>query len=55
MRDDLKTIIQEVKRNEALIEFMELKGLLPEHMRSIGEITQSILETLQEEETCYES
>ena len=35
MREELKAVMQEVRRNEALIEYMELRGILPEPMRSI--------------------
>ena len=43
MREDLKQVMKEVRRNEALIEYMELKGMLPEPMRSIGDVTKSII------------
>ena len=33
MREELKAVMREVRRNEALIEFMEIKGMLPEPMR----------------------
>jgi len=43
MRKELKAVMREVRRNEALIEYMELRGILPEPMRSIGEVTKSIV------------
>ena len=43
MREELKAVMREVRRNEALIEFMEIKGMLPKPMRSIGDVTKSTL------------
>ena len=43
MREELKAVMREVRRNEALIEFMEIKGMLPESMRSIGDVTKDIV------------
>ena len=43
MRKELKAVMREVRRNEALIEYMELRGILPEPMRSIGEVTKNIV------------
>ena len=43
MREEIKAVMQEVRRNEALIEYMELKGILPEPMRSIGDVTSNII------------
>ena len=43
MREELKAVMQEVRRNEALIEYMELKGILPVPMRSIGDVTFNII------------
>ena len=43
MREELKAVMREVRRNEALIEYMELNGMLPEPMRSIGDVTKSII------------
>ena len=47
MREELKAVMQEVRRNEALIEYMELKGMLPEPMRSIGDVTKSIIAKME--------
>ncbi len=47
MREELKAVMQEVRRNEALIEYMELRGILPEPMRSIGDVTEVILAKTQ--------
>ena len=47
MREELKAVMQEVRRNEALIEFMEIKGILPEPMRSIGDVTSSIIANIE--------
>ena len=43
MREELKAVMREVRRNEALIEFMEIKGMLPEPMRLIGDVTKDIV------------
>ena len=47
MREELKAVMQEVRRNEALIEYMELKGILPEPLRSIGDVTKVIVAKMQ--------
>ena len=47
MREELKAVMQEVRRNEALIEYMELRGILPEPMRSIGDVTKSIIAKME--------
>ena len=47
MREELKEVMQEVRRNEALIEFMEIKGMLPEPMRSIGDVTKTIIANME--------
>ena len=47
MREELKAVMQEVRRNEALIEYMELKGILPEPMRSIGDVTSNIIANIE--------
>ena len=43
MREELKAVMREVRRNEALIEFMEIKGMLPEPMRSICDVAKDIV------------
>ena len=43
MREELKAVMREVRRNEALIEFMEIKGVLPEPMRSTGDARKDIV------------
>ena len=47
MREELKAVMQEVRRNEALIEYMELRGILPEPVRSIGDVTKVIVAKMQ--------
>ena len=47
MREELKAVMQEVRRNEALIEYMELRGILPEPMRSLGNVTKSIVAKME--------
>ena len=54
MREELKTVIREVRRNEAIIEYMELRGRLPETMRSLGQVTQSIIESVDALGGCHE-
>ena len=43
MREELKAVMREVRRNEALIKYMELKGVIPEQMYSIGDATKTII------------
>ena len=47
MREELKAVMREVRRNEALIEYMELKGVIPEQMRSIGDVKQTIIAKME--------
>ena len=47
MREELKAVMREVRRNEALIEYMELKGVITEPMRSIGDVTQTIIANME--------
>jgi len=47
MREGLKAVMQAVKRHEALIEYMVLSGILPEPMRSIGDVTKVIVAKMQ--------
>ena len=47
MREELKAVMREVRRNEALIEYMELKGVIPEQMRSIGDVTKTIIANME--------
>ena len=54
MREELKAVMREVRRNEALIEYMELRGRLPETMRSLGQVTQSIIESVDASGGCHE-
>lgn len=54
MREELKTVIREVRRNEAIIEYMELRGKLPETMRSLGQVTQSIIDNVDASGVCHE-
>ena len=37
MRDELKQVIKEVRRNEAVIEYLHLRGELPQSFRSISD------------------
>ena len=54
MREELKAVMQEVRRNEALIEYMELKGVIPEPMRSIGDVTKDIVAGMEMHGGLYE-
>ena len=47
IREELKAVMRQVRRNEALIEYMELKGVITEPMRSIGDVTQTIIANMQ--------
>ena len=39
MCEELKRLKRDVRRNEAIIEYMELRGAFTPSMRSIGDIT----------------
>ena len=43
MREELKRLKRDVRRNEAIIEYMELRGAFTPSMRSIGDITKHIV------------
>ena len=43
MREELKAVMREVRRNKTLIEFMEINGMLPEPMRSICDVAKDIV------------
>ena len=47
IREELKAVMRQVRRNEALIEYMELKGVITEPMRSIGDVTQTIIANME--------
>ena len=54
MREELKAVKREVRCNEALIEFMETKGTLPEPMRSIGDVTKDTVAGMEMHGGLYE-
>ena len=54
MREELKAVMREVRRNEALIEFMEIKGVLPEPMCSIGDVAKDIVAGMEVHGGLYE-
>ena len=43
MREELKRLKRDVRRNEAIIEYMELRGAFTPSMRSIGDIAKNIV------------
>ena len=43
MREELKRLKRDVRRNEAIIEYMELRGAFTPSMRSIGDITKHVV------------
>ena len=43
MREELKRLKRDVRRNEAIIEYMELRGAFTPSMRSIGDIAKHIV------------
>ena len=43
MREELKRLKRDVRRNEAIIEYMELRGVFTLSMRSIGDIAKHIV------------
>ena len=48
MRNELKEVIKNVRQNEAIIEYMELHGLVPKPFRSIGEVTHALIEEMKQ-------
>ena len=54
MREELKAVMREVRRNEALIEFMEINGMLPEVMRSIDDVAKDIVAGMELHGGLYE-
>ena len=50
MRDELKQVIKEVRRNEAVIEYLCLRGELPHSFRSISEVTEDIMASISVQE-----
>ena len=55
MRDELKQVMKDVRRNEAVIEYLYLRGELPEAFRSIGDVTHSIMAQINVMEDEYAS
>ena len=55
MRDELKQVMKDVRRNEAVIEYLYLRGELPQAFRSIGDITNGIMAQLNAMEDEYAS
>lgn len=53
MRDELKQVMKDVRRNEAVIEYLYLRGELPQAFRPIGEITDGIMAQLNTMEDAY--
>ena len=53
MRDELKQVMKDVRRNEAVIEYLQLRGELPDSFRPIGEITDGIMAQLNTMEDVY--
>ena len=54
MREVLKAVMRDVRLNGALIEFMEIKGMLSEPMRSIGDVTKDIIAGMEVHGGLYE-
>ena len=55
MRDELKQVMKDVRRNEAVIEYLYLRGELPQAFRFIGDITHGIMAQLNAMEDEYAS
>ena len=53
MRDEFKQVMKDVRRNEAVIEYLYLRGELPQAFRSIGDITDGIMAQLNAMEDAY--
>ena len=54
MRDELKQVIKEVRRNEAVIEYLYLRGELPQSFRSISEVTKGIMASTSAQEVNHD-
>ena len=44
MREELKHVIKEVRRNEAVIEYLYLKDAFPQSVKVLGDVTNEIIE-----------
>ena len=57
MRDELKQVMKDVRRNEAVIEYLYLRGELPQPFRSIADVTEGVMAQINtlEEEYAYTS
>ena len=54
MRFELKQVIKEVRRNEAVIEYLYLRGELPQPFRSISEVTEGIMTSISAQEVNHD-
>lgn len=52
MREKLRAVMRKARRNEALIEYMEINGMLPEPMRSISDVAKDIIAGVESMEGC---
>jgi hypothetical protein len=43
MREELKHVIKEVRRNEAVIEYLYLKDAFPQSVKVLGDVTNEII------------
>ena len=53
MREELKHVIKEVRRNEAVIEYLYLKDAFPQSFRVLGDVTNEIIERTYQLEDAY--
>ena len=53
MREELKHVIKEVRRNEAVIEYLYLKDAFPQSFRALGDVTNEIIEQTHQLEDAY--
>ena len=54
MRDELKQVMKDVRRNEAVIEYLYLRGELPQPFRSISEVTEGIMASISAQEVNHD-
>ena len=53
MREELKHVIKEVRRNEAIIEYLYMKDAFPQSFRVLGDVTNEIIEQTYLLENAY--
>ena len=55
MHDELKQVMKDVRRNEAIIEYLYLKGEHRQSFRSLSDITEAVIDQINAMEDEYDS